>query len=99
MTTSADDGAHGAFAMVQRSVIGPVPLVCVNVALGAAELENVPVPPPTIDQLPVPTVGALPPRPAVVPLAQMVCGPPAEAGVGGWLTVTITSAKDAGHGG
>ena len=49
---------------------------------------NVPVPPLTTDQEPSPTVGVLPPRPSVVPEAQMVCGPPTVAEVGAWLTVT-----------
>ncbi len=69
--------------IVQRSVMGPVPPVCVKVELGLEELEKVPVAPPTTDQAPVPEVGVLPPRPLVVPPVQTVCGPPVEAVVGG----------------
>jgi len=58
------------------------------VALGL----NVPVEPPvTIDHMPVaPPAGVLPPSEAVVPKAQIVCGPPTVA-VGCSLTVSITS--------
>ncbi len=98
--TSAVDGVQGALEIVQRSVIGPVPVRCVKVALGVVAFgENVPVPPPTTDQVPVPTVGALPPRPVVVPRAQIVCGPPTVAVVGGWLIVIVTFATDGAHGG
>jgi len=71
--------------MVQRSVIVPVPPVCVKVAFGVEAFGlKVPVAPPvTIDQLPVPVVGVLPPSPAVVPLVQIVCAPPTVAVVGG----------------
>jgi hypothetical protein len=84
-TTSAVESVQGALLIVQRSVMGPVPPVCVNVAFGveALGLKDPVAPPVTIDQFPVPTVGALPPRPVVVALAQMVCGPPAVAVVGG----------------
>lgn len=54
---------------------------------------NVPVAPAvTIDHVPVaPPDGVLPPSPAVVLKAQMVCGPPAVA-VGCCFTVIIASA-------
>ncbi len=55
------------------------------------------MPPLTTDHVPVPTVGVLPPRPAVVPRAQIVCGPPAVAVVGGWVIVTVTFATDGAH--
>lgn len=82
MLTLAVEAVHGALLMVQRTITGPVPPVWVKVALGAVALENVPVPPLTTLQPPVPTVGALPPRPFVVPFTQIVCGPPAAARVG-----------------
>ena len=65
------------------------------VALGL----NVPVPPPTTVQRPVaPPAGLFPPRLAVVPKAQIVCGPPTVA-VGCSFTVIVTSANEAVHGG
>jgi len=72
--TSAVESVHGGFEIVQRSVIGPAPPVCVNVALGSVlPVLTVSVTPPVaIDQLPVPTAGALPPSPAVVPFEQIV---------------------------
>ena len=54
---------------------------------------NVPVPPLVTDHAPVPTEGVLPPRAAVVPRAQIVCGPPTVAVVGGCFTVTVTLAQ------
>ena len=80
---------QGAFETVHRSVIGPAPPVCVNVAFAVVAFGvNVPVTPPvTMDHVPVPPVGVVPPRPAVVPRAQIVCGPPAPA-VGCAVTVT-----------
>jgi hypothetical protein len=84
IVTLATDGVHDPFEIVQARTTGPVPLVCVNVAPGVVAFgENVPVPPLTTDHVPVPVVGVLPPRPAVVPRAQIVCGPPAVAVVGG----------------
>ncbi len=93
-TTSAVDGVQGALEMVQRTVIGPVPPACVKVELPEEAFEKVPVPPLTTDQAPVPTPGVLPPREAVVPLAQIVCGPPAVADVGAALTVMTASAVE-----
>jgi hypothetical protein len=71
----------------------------VNVAPGVVAFGlNVPVPPPTIDHMPVaPPAGVLPPSDAVVLNAQIVCGPLAVA-VGCSLTVTVTSANEGGHG-
>src|SRR5205085_1255342 len=95
--TSAAELPH-VLVMVHLSTTGPVPLVCVNVAAGVpASGLNVPVPPLTTDQAPVPLTGALPPRPAVVPSVQMVCGPPAVAVVGGSTTVKLTSALEDPH--
>ena len=85
MVTEASDveAVHGALLMVQRTMTGPAPPVWVKVAFGVAALEKVPVPPLTTLHAPVPTDGVLPPRPVVVPFAQMVCAPPVEAFVGG----------------
>ena len=89
-TTSSVDAVQGEFEIVHRTVTGPVPPVWVNVAFGVVAFGlNVPVPPPTTLQLPVPLDGVFPPKPAVVPLAQIVCAPPTVAVVGGWLTVTV----------
>src|SRR5437763_15370706 len=99
IVTSAVAFEQGAFDTVQRNTIGPVPPVWVKVALGAVALEKVPVPPLMTDHMPVaPPDGVLPPSPAVVPPAQIVCGPPAVA-VGDCLTVIVTSANEAVHGG
>ena len=55
-----------------------------KLALGVLALgTNVPVPPLTTDQAPVPVVDVLPPKPVVVPNVQIVCEPPAVAVVGG----------------
>ena len=70
-----------------------------KVAFGVLALGlNVPAPPLDTDQLPVPVVGVLPPKPAVVPKAQIVCGPPAVAVVGGCVMLIVTSAVEAVHG-
>jgi hypothetical protein len=62
----------------------------VKVAFGVVALgANVPAPPLTTDHAPVPVVGALPPKPVVVPEAQIVCDPPTVAVVGLALIVTI----------
>src|SRR5436189_247106 len=90
IVTVAEDAVHGEFEIVQRSTTGPAPPVCVKVELPLAALLNVPVPPLSIDHAPVPTVGVLPPSPAVVPSAQIVCGPPTVAVVGAATTVTVT---------
>lgn len=92
-TTSAVAFAHGAFDTVHLRVIIPAPVAWVNVAPGVVALGlNEPVAPPvTIDHKPVaPPAGLLPPRLAVVPRAQIVCGPPTVA-VGCCLTVSVTS--------
>lgn len=94
ITTSAVAAVQGALVTVHLRVIGPAPVACVNVAEGEFTLGlKLPVAPPvTIDHVPVaPPAGVLPPRLAVVPKAQIVCGPPAVA-VGCCLTVIITSA-------
>lgn len=83
IVTFAVDAVHGALLMVHRTTTGPVPPVCVNVAFGAAALENVPVPPLTTLHAPVPVVGLLPPSPVVVPPPQIVCAPPTVAALGG----------------
>jgi len=73
----------------------------VNVAPGVFAFGlKVPVTPAvTIDHVPVsPPAGVLPPRPAVVPPSQIVCGPPVVA-VGAGSSVIITSAVAAVHGG
>src|SRR6266446_2185112 len=88
IVTSAVEAVHGELEIVQRTTIGPVPLVCVKVAFGVvAPGLNVPPPPLITDQPPVPDDGVLPPKPAVVPEAQIVCGPPTVAVVG--LAVTV----------
>jgi hypothetical protein len=84
MVTLAVEAVHGELAIVQRTTTGPLPLVWVKVAFAVlASGLKVPAPPLTTDQLPVPVVGGLPPRPAVVPKAQIVCAPPTVAAVGG----------------
>jgi len=71
----------------------------VNVAFAVVAFGlNVPAPPLCTVHIPVPELGALPPRPAVVLKAQIVCGPPTVAGVGGCVIVIVTSAKELGHG-
>jgi hypothetical protein len=94
--TFAADGAQGGFEIVQARTTGPVPPVCVKVEEGLEALENVPVPPLATDQTPVALpVGVLPPRPAVVPRAQIVCGPPAVAtGCAAIVTETGADAFD-----
>ena len=95
IVTLATDAGQGALAIVQRTTTGPLPPVCVKVALAVVALGlNVPVPPLTTDQLPEPTVGVFPPSPAVVPDAQIVCAPPAVAMVGGAVKVITTSSVD-----
>ena len=98
MVALAVEAVQGAWLMVQRTITGPAPPVCVNVALGEVVLEKVPVPPLTTLHAPVPTVGVLPPSPEVVPFTQMVCGSPVVAAVGGWLIVIVTSAEVAVQG-
>src|SRR5581483_1584432 len=97
--TSAVASVHGAFDTVHLSVIDPVPVACVNVAFGVEAFgEKVPVPPLITDHVPVaPPEGVLPPSPVVVPSAQIVCGPPAEA-VGAVLMVIVTSANESAQG-
>src|SRR5881394_894139 len=81
-TTSALEVPQTGSVSVQRRVIGPLPPVCVKVALGVLTFGlKVPVPPPTTVHTPEPT-GVFPPNPAVVPLVQMVCGPPTVATCG-----------------
>src|SRR5207244_4474268 len=92
IVTSGAEGRRGELEMVQRRTTGPTPVACVKVAFGVDAFGlKLPVPPLTTDHEPVPTVGVLPPSPAVVPRAQMVCGPPTVAVVGGWLIVIVTS--------
>src|SRR5436309_10031711 len=99
IVTSANESGHGAFEIVQRSTIGPLPLVCVKVALPVVAFGlNVPVPPLCTVHMPVPLVGVLPPRPEVVPSAQMPWFEPTVAVVGDCVIVIVTSANEAGHG-
>ena len=71
--TVADESAQGEFEIVHFNTTGPAPLVCVNVAPGVVALGlNVPAPPLITDHVPVPVVGLLPPKPTVVPSAQIV---------------------------
>ena len=73
IVTSAVDAVHGALEIVQRTWTGPTPVVWVKVAFAVlASGLNVPVPPLTTDQLPVPIDGVLPPNPVVVPSEQIV---------------------------
>ena len=83
MVTLAVAAVQGALLIVQRTMTGPAPPVWVKVELGNAALEKVPVPPLTTLQAPLPVVGVLPPKPVVVPLVQIVCGPPTVAALGG----------------
>src|ERR1051326_7323708 len=99
IVTSAVEAVHGELAIVQRTTTGPLPLVCVKVAFAVVAFGlKVPAPPLTTDQLPVPVVGVLPPRPVVVPKAQIVCAPPTVAVVGGCVMVMVTLAVEAVHG-
>ena len=99
MVTSSVDGVQEPLEIVQRTTTGPAPPVCVKVAFGELALLNVPVPPLTTDHIPVPLVGMLPPKPVVTPKAQIVCGPPTVAVVGGGVRVIVTSAVDEVQGG
>lgn len=90
MTTCSLESVQGRLEIVQRATTGPAPVTWVNVALGVVLSGlKVPVPPLTTDQLPVPTMGVLPPNPAVVPLTQIDCGSPTIAIVGFGRTVTV----------
>src|SRR5947207_8912305 len=100
MVTSANELGQGAAAIVHRRTIGPAPLVCVNVALPVLAFGlNVPAPPLCTVHVPVPELGVLPPKPAVVLKAQIVCGPPTVAAVGDCVIVMTTSAVASVHGG
>ena len=69
----AVESGQGGFEIVHLKIIGPAPVRCVKVAFAVLAFGlNVPVPPLTIDQAPVPLVGLLPPSPPVVPPEQMV---------------------------
>ena len=82
ITGMYDEPQPRVLVMVQRSSTGPLPPVCVKVALGVDAFgAKLPVPPLATTHRPVPARGVLPPSPDVVPLAQMVCGPPATATV------------------
>ena len=98
IVTSDVLAVQGALLIVQRSITGPAPPVCVKVEPGKAAFEKVPAPPLTMLQAPVPAVGVLPPRPVVVPFAQIVCGPPTAAVVGAALIVIVTLAVEAVQG-
>lgn len=84
--TSPVEGGHVPLVMVQRSTIGPAPLVCVKVANQDEALEKVPVPPLTTLHVPMLGVGL---NWLVVPNGQMVCGPPTLAGAGGAYRVKV----------
>jgi hypothetical protein len=64
----------------------------VKVDVPLAALLNVPAPPLTTLQAPVPTDGVLPPSEVVVPSAQIVCAPPTVAVVGAGVIVMLTLA-------
>jgi len=90
MLTLAVEAGQGALpVIVQRTTTGPAPPVWVKVAFGLLALLKFPVPPLTTLHAPVPTLGVLPPRPALIPLAHIVCAPPTVAVVGGCTTVMI----------
>src|SRR5205809_735423 len=100
IVTSAVDAVHGELEIVHRRTKFPAPPpVWVKVAVGVVLLGlKVPVNPPvTIDQAPVPVVGVFAPRPAVVALMQIVCGPPTVAVMVGAVAVLVTSAVDDVH--
>ena len=70
--TSAVLAVQGLLLMVQRKAV-TVPEVWVKVAFGVVLFgANVPAPPPMMLHAPVPTLGVLPPRAAVVPVVQIV---------------------------
>lgn len=97
--TLAVVAVQGTLLIVHRTITGPAPLVWVKVAFGEPAFGvKVPVPPLTTLQAPIPTNGALPPRPVVVPFAQMGCTVPAVATLGSWLIVMFTLAVEATHG-
>src|SRR5437868_5070947 len=100
MVTSANEAGQGELEIVQRRTIGPLPPVCVKVALGVVAFGlKVPAPPLCTVHMPVPLVGVLPPSPAVVVHAQMVWFEPTVAVVGDCVTVMTTSADELAHGG
>src|SRR5207237_334952 len=100
IVTSANEAGHGELEIVQRSTIGPLPPVCVKVALPVVAFGlNVPVPPLCTVHIPVPEVCALPPRPEVVLSAQVPWFEPTVAVVGDCVTVMTTSANELAHGG
>ena len=73
IVTLAVEAVQGALLMVQRTITGPAPPVCVKVALGVVALGlKEPVPPLTTVHAPVPGLAVLPPRAVVVPDTQMV---------------------------
>ena len=80
MLTSANVDGQDVSEIVQRNTTGPVPVACVKVDVGLVALLNVPVPPLCTVHSPVPVPAALPPKLVVVPSAQIVCGPPTDAG-------------------
>ena len=84
ITSAVESGVQGGFEIVHLNTTGPVPVACVNVAPGVAVLGlNVPVPPLTMDHVPVPFAGVLPPNPVVVPSVQIVWLLPTVAVAGG----------------
>ena len=94
VTSVVESGVHGGLEIVQRSTQMPSPPpVCVKVAFGVfASGLNVPVNPPvTIDQVPVPLVGALPPSAEVVPFRQMVCVDGLTVAVVGLLLIVMVA--------
>lgn len=95
VTSAVESGVQGELEIVHRTMIGPVPPVCMKVAFGVALFGlNVPVPPLTTLQFPVPLTGIFPPSPVVVPFPQMVCGPPTVAVVGGGVIVMVVVADE-----
>lgn len=99
MVVVADESAQIPLEIVHWRLIGPVPPIWVKVALGVVAFGlNVPLPPLTTLHCPVPFDGVFPPRLAVVPFTQIVCGLPTVAVVGGWLIVIVTVADEAVQG-
>ncbi len=87
MTTSSKESGQGAFEMVHRNVLGPMPRPVIP---EVAEVGVVMFPAPEINvHKPVPTKGVFPARVAVV--AHRVWSGPALAIVGCGRTLTLTS--------
>lgn len=99
MVTEDDEGAQGAFEMVQLNVYVPAAVKPVIVVVGDVGVVIVAAGPPVCVHNPVPTVGALAAIVTVPTLEQMVCAGPAEDAVGAGLTVIVTLEVEGVHGG